>query len=101
MRIGLVCPYDWEVPGGVREHISGLAEALIELGHYVSVITPADDDAVLLLNVGARGPAVESRERVTQGLAPVAPIGGEQNVDVLEFHRRVHRDSPRSLGRKA
>src|SRR3984885_1183010 len=45
MRVGLVCPYDWEVPGGVREHISGLAEALIELGHDVSVIAPADDDA--------------------------------------------------------
>jgi len=27
MRIGLVCPYTWEVPGGVREHVSGLAEA--------------------------------------------------------------------------
>ncbi len=27
MRVGLVCPYDWEVPGGAREHISGLAEA--------------------------------------------------------------------------
>ena len=44
MRIGLVCPYTWEVPGGVREHVSGLAEALIDLGHDVSVIAPADDD---------------------------------------------------------
>jgi phosphatidylinositol alpha-mannosyltransferase len=58
MRIGLVCPYDWEVPGGVREHISGLAEALIELGHYVSVITPADDDAVLPYYVVPAGRAV-------------------------------------------
>jgi phosphatidyl-myo-inositol alpha-mannosyltransferase len=47
MRIGMVCPYTWEVPGGVREHVSGLAEALMELGHHVSVIAPADDDAVL------------------------------------------------------
>ena len=47
MRIGIVCPYAWEVPGGVREHVSGLAEALIELGHEVSVIAPADEDAVL------------------------------------------------------
>jgi phosphatidylinositol alpha-mannosyltransferase len=47
MRIGMVCPYTWEVPGGVREHVSGLAEALIDLGHTVSVIAPADDDAVL------------------------------------------------------
>jgi phosphatidyl-myo-inositol alpha-mannosyltransferase len=47
VRIGIVCPYAWEVPGGVREHVSGLAEALIELGHEVSVIAPADEDAAL------------------------------------------------------
>jgi phosphatidyl-myo-inositol alpha-mannosyltransferase len=58
MRIGLVCPYDWEVPGGVREHISGLAEALIELGHSVSVIAPADDDAELPYYVVRGGRAV-------------------------------------------
>ena len=58
MRIGLVCPYDWEVPGGVREHISGLAEALIEAGHEVSVIAPADDDADLPYYVVPAGRAV-------------------------------------------
>jgi phosphatidylinositol alpha-mannosyltransferase len=47
VRIGIVCPYDWDVPGGVQQHIRDLAEALIELGHQVSVIAPADDDAVL------------------------------------------------------
>ena len=44
MRIGLVCPYTWDVPGGVQEHIRGLADALIDLGHYVSVIAPAAED---------------------------------------------------------
>ena len=44
MRIGLVCPYTWDVPGGVQEHIRGLADALIEMGHYVSVIAPAAED---------------------------------------------------------
>jgi phosphatidylinositol alpha-mannosyltransferase len=44
MRIGLVCPYTWNVPGGVQSHIRDLAEALIDLGHEVSVISPADDD---------------------------------------------------------
>ena len=42
MRIGLVCPYTWDVPGGVQEHVRGLADALIDLGHHVSVIAPAD-----------------------------------------------------------
>ncbi len=44
MRVGLVCPYPWDVPGGVMAHIRDLAEALIELGHDVSVLAPVDDD---------------------------------------------------------
>jgi phosphatidylinositol alpha-mannosyltransferase len=44
VRIGLVCPYTWDVPGGVQEHVRGLADALIDLGHQVSVITPANED---------------------------------------------------------
>ena len=58
MRVGLVCPYTWEVPGGVREHVSGLAEALMDLGHEVSVIAPADDDADLPPYVVPAGRAV-------------------------------------------
>jgi phosphatidyl-myo-inositol alpha-mannosyltransferase len=58
MRIGLVCPYTWEVPGGVREHVSGLAEALMDLGHDVSVIAPADEDAILPSYVVPAGRAV-------------------------------------------
>ncbi|HEX7745617.1 MAG TPA: glycosyltransferase family 4 protein [Micromonosporaceae bacterium] len=45
MRIGIVCPYSFDVPGGVQNHVVELAEALIGLGHQVSVLAPADDDA--------------------------------------------------------
>jgi phosphatidylinositol alpha-mannosyltransferase len=48
MRIGLVSPYPWDVPGGVVAHIADLAEALIARGHHVQVITPVDDDDVPL-----------------------------------------------------
>ncbi len=44
MRIGIACPYSWDVPGGVQQHVRDLAEALIGLGHEVSVIAPADED---------------------------------------------------------
>jgi phosphatidylinositol alpha-mannosyltransferase len=44
MRIGLVSPYPWDVPGGVVAHIADLAEALISRGHHVQAITPVDDD---------------------------------------------------------
>ncbi|MDR2453352.1 MAG: glycosyltransferase family 4 protein [Bifidobacteriaceae bacterium] len=42
MRIGLVCPYSLDVPGGVQFHIRDLAEQLIDRGHGVSVLAPAD-----------------------------------------------------------
>ncbi|MFA1544087.1 glycosyltransferase family 4 protein [Actinomadura monticuli] len=58
MRIGIVCPYTWNVPGGVQQHIGDLAEALLGLGHDVSVITPADDDAELPHYVVSAGRAV-------------------------------------------
>jgi phosphatidylinositol alpha-mannosyltransferase len=47
VKIGIVCPYTWDVPGGVQAHVRDLAEALLGSGHEVSVITPADDDAPL------------------------------------------------------
>ena len=44
MRIGLACPYTWDVPGGVQVHVRDLAESLMRMGHEVSVITPIDDE---------------------------------------------------------
>ena len=43
MRVGIACPYTWDVPGGVQAHVHDLAEHLIALGHSVSVLTPVDD----------------------------------------------------------
>ncbi len=43
MRVGLVCPYTWDVPGGVQAHVRDLAENLLLLGHEVSVLAPVDD----------------------------------------------------------
>jgi phosphatidylinositol alpha-mannosyltransferase len=44
MRIGLVCPYHWDVPGGVQYHVRDLAETLRALGHHVEVLTPAEHE---------------------------------------------------------
>jgi len=43
-RIGIVCPYGWDTPGGVQSHVGDLAEYLIRQGHYVSVLAPAIDE---------------------------------------------------------
>jgi phosphatidyl-myo-inositol alpha-mannosyltransferase len=58
VKVGLVCPYTWDVPGGVQAHIHDLALALIGLGHDVSVITPADDDDALPAYITSTGRAV-------------------------------------------
>jgi phosphatidylinositol alpha-mannosyltransferase len=43
-RIGIVCPYGWDVPGGVQNHVGDLAQYLIRQGHFVSVLSPAIND---------------------------------------------------------
>jgi phosphatidylinositol alpha-mannosyltransferase len=44
-RIGMVCPYGWDMPGGVQAHIKELAEHFIAEGHEVSVIAPVSDES--------------------------------------------------------
>ena len=41
MRVGLVCPYPWDVPGGVQAHVHDLAGVLVARGHAVGVLAPA------------------------------------------------------------
>jgi phosphatidylinositol alpha-mannosyltransferase len=43
-RIGLVCPYGWDTPGGVQSHVNDLAQYLISEGHEVSVLAPTLSD---------------------------------------------------------
>ena len=47
LKIGIVCPYSWDTPGGVQNHIRDLAEFLITAGHEVSVLAPALDEEKL------------------------------------------------------
>ena len=44
LRIGMVCPYGWDTPGGVQIHIKELAEWMIASGHEVSVLAPVTDE---------------------------------------------------------
>lgn len=41
MRIGLICPYSFDEPGGVQAHILDLASVFLDEGHYVRVLGPA------------------------------------------------------------
>jgi phosphatidylinositol alpha-mannosyltransferase len=58
MRIGMVCPYSFDVPGGVQNHVRDLAEVLIRQGHEVSVLAPAEEDEALPAYAVSAGRAV-------------------------------------------
>jgi phosphatidyl-myo-inositol alpha-mannosyltransferase len=45
MRIGMVCPYSFDVPGGVQSHVLQLAQVMHDRGHVVSVLAPTSSDA--------------------------------------------------------
>lgn len=41
MKIALVSPYDWAVPGGVNSHVRHLACEFLAQGHQVTVVAPS------------------------------------------------------------
>ena len=94
MRIGIVSPYSFDVPGGVQNHIMDLSEALIGLGHEVSVLAPADEDADLPPYVVPAGRAVPlpyngSVARIAFGPVSTARVRRWLNrghFDVLHVH---------------
>jgi phosphatidylinositol alpha-mannosyltransferase len=47
LKVGIVCPYGWDTPGGVQIHIKELADWLIKNGHEVSVLAPVTDEEVV------------------------------------------------------
>ncbi|MGW7453488.1 glycosyltransferase family 4 protein [Streptomyces sp. NPDC054787] len=94
MKIGIVCPYSWDVPGGVQFHIRDLAEHLIRLGHEVSVLAPADEDTPLPPYVVSAGRAVPvpyngSVARLNFGFLSAARVRRwlqEGAYDVIHIH---------------
>ena len=45
MKIVIVSPYSWSVPGGVGAHVSHLAKAMRARGHEVRVVAPSEGEA--------------------------------------------------------
>jgi phosphatidylinositol alpha-mannosyltransferase len=94
MRIGLVCPYSLDVPGGVQNHVRDLAAALIALGHEVSLLAPADEDSPLPPYVVPAGRAVPVRYNGSVARLTFGPISAARvrrwlqagHFDVLHVH---------------
>jgi phosphatidylinositol alpha-mannosyltransferase len=97
VRIGIVCGYSFDVPGGVQNHVRDLAETLIGLGHEVSVLAPADDDAQLPPYVVSAGRAVPVRYNGSVARLAFGPLSAARvrrwlaagRFDVLHVHEPV------------
>jgi phosphatidylinositol alpha-mannosyltransferase len=94
VRIGVVCPYSLGTPGGVQNHVRDLAEALLAVGHEVSVLAPVDDTDAVPPYVVSSGRAVGvpyngSVARVTFGPRTAARVKNwlaEGDFDVVHVH---------------
>lgn len=92
MRIGLVCPYSLDTPGGVQNHVRDLAAELIGRGHHVSVLAPVDSAAspyVVSAGRAVRVPYNGSVARVTFGPRTAARVRSWLNdggFDVVHVH---------------
>ncbi|HWF70076.1 MAG TPA: glycosyltransferase family 4 protein [Mycobacterium sp.] len=76
MRIGMVCPYSFDVPGGVQSHVLQLAEVMRARGQDVSVLAPSSPHVSLPEYVVSAGRAV--------------PIPYNGSVARLQFSPAVH-----------
>ena len=77
MRIGMVCPYSFDVPGGVQAHVLQLAEVMRGYGHHVSVLAPSS-------------PHVELPDYVVSG-GKAVPIPYNGSIARLRFGPATHR----------
>src|SRR3954453_6216763 len=97
MRIGIVCPYSFDVPGGVQFHVRDLAEHLLGAGHDVSGLPPPDDDTPLPWYVEAAGRAVPVKYNGSVARLAFGPVSrarvrrwlADGGFDLLPIHGPV------------
>jgi phosphatidylinositol alpha-mannosyltransferase len=96
VKIALVCPYDYLTPGGVVEHITQLGRALADLGHQVTILTPAarpvpprPGPAVVRLGSVVSVPAYGTVARITLSLrlsGRVKRLLRREQFDIIHLH---------------
>ncbi|MGI3785669.1 MAG: glycosyltransferase family 4 protein [Janthinobacterium lividum] len=98
LRVGLVCPYALDVPGGVQNQVLGLAAFLRQAGHDVRVLAPGGlpDETYGLEPSRFTSAGAALGVRYNGSVAPVAfgPLAGARSrrwvaaqvVDLLHVH---------------
>ncbi len=101
LRVGLVCPYDIDVPGGVREQVLGLARAMARLGEDVQVLAPrargaARHEVVAGVHVVTAGPALGLPTNGSTARLALDPVSRRRStrwalsgLDVLHVHEPI------------
>jgi phosphatidylinositol alpha-mannosyltransferase len=93
----MVCPYSFDVPGGVQFHVRDLAEVFLAEGHEVSVLAPADEDAEVPPYLTSCGRAVPVRYNGSVARLTFGPVTSTRvtrwleagGFDVLHLHEPV------------
>lgn len=97
LRVGIVCPYSFDAPGGVQFHIRDMAEALMERGHQVGVLAPADEDTPVPSYVTAAGRTIPVRYNGSVARLSFGPASARRvrrwldagEFDLLHLHEPV------------
>ncbi|HWJ52109.1 MAG TPA: glycosyltransferase family 4 protein, partial [Propionibacteriaceae bacterium] len=91
LRVGLVCPYSVEAPGGVQSHVLGLARHLVEQGHEAFVLAPgelpADWQHILDGRFSSAGAAVPLRYNGSVARVNFGPLSAARVRRWLRRHR--------------
>ena len=88
MRVGIVNPYSWDVPGGVQFHIRDFALELMKRGHEVSVLTPAkntDDLPEWITTVGSSVAVPFNGSVARLSFTPLANLRTKRWIDEGHF----------------
>lgn len=95
MKVGLVTPYVYPVPGGVNQHVRYLYENLRKRGHDVRILTSshglqrASEGDVIRIGKGFSMPANGSQGTVTLSpryVSQVSDVLEREQFDLLHFH---------------
>lgn len=97
LRVGIVCPYSFDVPGGVQFHVRDLAEALMARGHTVSVLAPADEDTPVPDYMTTAGRSIAVRYNGAVARMTFGPLSAARvrrwlaagDFDILHLHEPV------------
>ena len=95
MKIGLVTPYIYPLPGGVNDHVHYLYQELRERGHTVRIVTashglqPSQDGDVIRIGKGISVPSNGSMGNITVSPrfnSQVRTLLDAERFDLLHFH---------------